>query len=133
MLLCPVVESAALAAPPASPATGACYVVASGGTGDWAGKDGMLAGFSEGGWRFIAPVEGMRIVERASGELIQYRGGARESGIIRAVDYQVGGVTVVRQRQPAISDPAGGSVIDAQGRAAITSILSMLRTHGLIA
>ena len=133
LLLCPVVESTALASPPASPAAGACYLVASGGSGDWASKDGMLAGFSGGGWRFIAPVEGMRIVERASGELIQHRGGAWETGISRALEYQVGGVTVVRQQQPAISDPAGGGVIDTQGRAAIASILSMLRTHGLIA
>jgi hypothetical protein len=133
MLLCPIVENAALTAPPASPAAGACYLVASGGSGDWAGKDGMLAGFSDGGWRFIAPVEGMRIVDRASGEIVEHRGGAWEAGIARALEYQVGGVTVVRQRQPAIADPAGGGVIDTQGRAAIASILSMLRTHGLIA
>lgn len=133
MLLCPVAESATLTAPPASPAPGCCYLVATGGTGDWAGKDGMLAGFSDGGWRFIAPVEGMRIVDRASGELIEHRGGAWEFGIFRAVEYQVGGVTVIRQRQPAIADPTGGSVIDIQSRAAIASILSMLRTHGLIA
>lgn len=133
MLLCPVVESAALTAPPASPAAGTCYVVASGGTGDWAGKDGMLAGLSDGGWRFIAPVEGMRIVDRASGQPIEYRNGAWETGILRAIEYRVGGVTVVRQRQPAIADPAGGSVIDTQSRTAIASILSMLRTHGLIA
>jgi hypothetical protein len=133
LLLCPVVESTALASPPASPAAGACYLVASGGSGDWASKDGMLAGFSGGGWRFIAPVEGLRVVDRASGELIQHRGGAWETGISRALEYQVGGVTVVRQQQPPISDPAGGGVIDTQGRAAIASILSMLRTHGLIA
>lgn len=133
MLLCPVVETAALTAPPPSPALGSCHLVASGGTGDWAGKDGMLAGLSDGGWRFINPIEGMRVVDRVSGQLIERRSGAWESGIMRALEYQAGGLTVVRQRQPPIADPAGGDVIDTQGRAAIASILSMLRTHGLIA
>lgn len=133
MLLCPLIESAALTAPPASPAPGACYLVATGATGAWAGKDLMLAGYTEGGWRFVAPIEGMRLLDRTSGQLILRRSGTWETGIVRALEYQVGGTTVVRARQPAIADPAGGSTIDIQGRAAIASILAMLRTHGLIA
>lgn len=133
MLLYPLIESAALTAPPAGPALGACYLVAAGATGAWAGKDHMLAGYTEGGWRFVAPIEGMSVLDRASGELLRWRSDAWETGIARAQEYQVGGTTVVRARQPAIADPVGGSVVDVQGRAAIASILAMLRTHGLIA
>jgi Protein of unknown function (DUF2793) len=133
LLLCPAVESIVLTAPPASPAAGSCHLVAAGATGAWAGKDGMLAGYSDGGWRFVAPVEGMRLLDRASGQVVVRRGGAWESGIVRAGEIKVAGMTVVRQRQPAISDPAGGGVIDTQGRAAIVAILSTLRAHGLIA
>jgi Protein of unknown function (DUF2793) len=133
LLLCPAVESMALTAPPASPAAGGCYLVATGASGAWAGKDGMLAGYSDGGWRFIAPVEGMRLLHRPSGEIVERRSGAWESGIVRAQEIQVGGLGVVRQRQSAIADPSGGSVIDAQCRATVASILAMLRTHGLIA
>ena len=78
-------------------------------------------------------IEGMRLLDRTSGQLILRRSGAWETGIVRAQEYQVAGTTVVRTRQPAIADPAGGSTIDVQGRAAIASILAMLRTHGLTA
>lgn len=132
-LLCPVVEGAALGAPPASPALGACYLVAGGATGAWAGKDGMMAGYCEGGWRFIAPIEGARVLDRSSGEMVVRRAGAWEAGIVRAQQLQIGGVTLVRERQAAIADPTGGGVIDTECRTAVAAILSMLRTHGLIA
>ena len=122
-----------MTAPPASPAPGACYLVAIGATGAWAGKDQMLAGYSEGGWRYVAPIEGMRLLDRVSGQVVLRRSGTWETGIVRAQEFQVGGITVVRARQPAIADPVGGSTIDVQGRAAIASILAMLRTHGLTA
>jgi len=114
--------------PPAS-----CYLVASGATGAWAGKDGMLAGYTEGGWRFIAPVEGARVLDRSSGQMVLRRNGTWESGIVRGQQLQIDGSTVVRERQAAIADPAGGSVIDSQCRSAVSAILSMLRAHGLIA
>ena len=133
LLLCPAVESMTVTDPPSSPAVGTCYLVASSATGAWAGKDGMLAGYTDGGWRFIAPIEGMRVLDRSRGLTVLRLGGSWESGIIRAEEYRVDGLTVVRERQPAIADPAGGTVIDGQCRAAIGAILAMLRTHGLIA
>jgi hypothetical protein len=133
LLLSPAIEGAAMATPPASPAAGACYLVGTGATGAWAGKDGMVAGFTEGGWRFIAPIEGMRVLDRTSGQLVVRRGGAWEAGVSRATEYQVAGVTVVRERQAAIADPTGGATADSQARAAISAILAALRTHGLIA
>jgi hypothetical protein len=45
------------------------------------------------------------------------------------VDYE----QVVGNRQAAISAPSGGSTVDAEARTAIGSILSAMRTHGLIA
>ena len=133
LLLCPVVEGAALSAPPASPVAGACYLVATGATGAWAGKDGMLAGYTEGGWRFIAPVEGARVLDRSSGQVVLRRDGLWESGIVRAQQLQIAGLTLVRERQAAIADPTGGSVIDSQCRGAVAAVLAMLRNHGLIA
>jgi hypothetical protein len=132
LLICPVVESTVLAAPPASPAVGSCYLVASAATGAWAGKEGMLAGLTEGGWRFVAPIEGLTLLDRASGEAIVRRSGVWETGIIRAQQLQIDGQTVIRERQAAIADPAGGTVVDAQCRSAVAAILSSLRTHGLI-
>ena len=118
--------------PPAEPEAGTCYLVAPGAAGAWAGKDDMLAGFTDGGWRFIAPIEGVRLFDRSSGQMVVRRGGAWETGILRAQQLQIDGATVVRERQPAIADPSAGSVVDSQCRSAVSAILAMLRTHGLI-
>jgi len=49
-----------LATPPGSPANGAAYIVATGATGAWAGKDGQIAYWltSVGVWSFVVPVNG---------------------------------------------------------------------------
>lgn len=47
-------------APPGSPVDGVCYAVPAGATGDWAGQDGMVAHFANGGWSFLAPQPGWR-------------------------------------------------------------------------
>ena len=131
-LLCPVIEGAAAASPPPAPLIGSCYLVAAGANGAWSGHDGALACFSEGGWRFIAPVEGMSLLERSSGQMLSRRSGAWETGILRGQELRVDGMTVVRNRQPAIGDPSGGTVADAECRAAVSQILAALRAHGLI-
>lgn len=131
-LLCPVVDGAPQTAPPANPAIGACYLVAAGGAGDWAGQDGAIACFTVGGWRFIEPVEGVIVTARSSGEPLQWRSGAWESGISRCQQVRIGGQTVLRERQPDVPDPAGGAVIDGESRAALVAILGALRAHGII-
>ena len=131
-LLCPVVEGPAAATPPSAPAIGSCYLVAADATGAWAGQDGALACFSEGGWRLVAPLEGMSLVDRLSGQQITRRSGAWETGIVRAQELQVDGVTVVRDRQPAIGDPSAGTVVDSECRAAVVQLLGAMRAHGLI-
>lgn len=47
-----------LTAPPGSPADGARYIVASGGTGVWAGWDGSVAMWSDGTWYRLLPRAG---------------------------------------------------------------------------
>jgi len=133
MLLCPVVEGPALTSAPGSPPAGACYLIAAGATGAWAGQDGAIATFTDGGWRFVAPIEGALVLDRVSGATVVRRNGSWETGIVRAQEVRINGLTVLRDRQPAVSDPIGGSVIDAQCRTAIAGILATLRTHGLIA
>ena len=133
MLICPVVEGVPQADPPPSPAIGTCYLIATGATGAWSGEDHAIACFTAGGWRFVMPIEGVSVVARQSGEMLQWRSGAWEAGIARVQEVRIGGQTVLRGRQPAIADPAGGAVIDSENRAAVTSILGALRAHGLVA
>lgn len=132
-LLCPVVEEQPRAVPPASPVVGQAYIVDSGATGPWAGHDGEIAGFGEGGWRFIAPVEGMSVIDRSSGEQLLRRGASWEAGVMRAREVRVNAQKVVGARQAAIATPGGGSTIDGEARSAIAAILATMRDHGLIA
>lgn len=130
-LLCPAVEAIGLVTAPSDPTFGACYVVGTGATGEWAGHDDELACFTEGGWRFIVPVDSMQLVNKSSGETLAYEGGW-VSGIVRAQEVRVNGLAVLRERQPPIADPDGGATVDTESRAAISEILAALRSHGLI-
>lgn len=47
-----------LTAPPGSPADGDTYIVATGGTGLWAGKDLNVAAWINAAWKFFPPREG---------------------------------------------------------------------------
>lgn len=54
--------------PPASPAAGQCWILGAAPTGAWAGHPHEIAGWTEGGWRFLAPCEGARLwVSEADG------------------------------------------------------------------
>lgn len=119
--------------PPTGPAVGECHVIGSTPTGDWAGHAFALAGYTGGGWRFIGPFEGLSALDKASGEAAVFTAGAWEKGHVRAAKLSVGGNQVLGARQAAVGDPAGGTTVDAEARAALAALLARLRTHGLIA
>lgn len=52
------VSDRSLSAPPTTPAEGERHIVASGGSGAWAGKDGQVAMWRDGAWGFSAPKPG---------------------------------------------------------------------------
>ncbi|MEJ8476880.1 DUF2793 domain-containing protein [Roseibium algae] len=60
-----------LSAPPAAN-EGDCYLVATGGSGDWAGKDGRIASYADGAWAFYAPALGMLAYVADEGTLSVY-------------------------------------------------------------
>lgn len=129
----PVVQSVAPAGVPASPQPGQCWIVGNGAAGAWSGKDGSIACWTQGGWRFAVPFDGMQVWSLADNLSATRVSGAWETGTVRAASVRIGSVQLVGQRQPAIADPAGGITIDAEARIAIASMLSAMRTHGLIA
>jgi hypothetical protein len=127
------VESPPAAVPPAAPTIGSSYIVAEGATDAWAGKSQCVAAWTSGGWRFIAPVEGMRMFEKSSGTFAAFLNGGWELGILRGSALFVDGQQVIGPRSGAIASPSGGAVVDSEARAAIDDILNTLRQHGLIA
>jgi hypothetical protein len=132
MLLCPIVEGL-LQSPPMNAAIGSCYLVAADADGAWSGQDGALACMTDGGWRYVPATEGLSVLDRATGEVIVHRNGNWETGIVRAQEVRINDQVVLRNRQPGIADPASGSIVDNECRAAVSAILTTLRAHGLIA
>ena len=63
-----------LTAPPGSPNDGDRYIVASGGTGDWAGWDLNVALFTDGAWLRLPPRTGWRAWVEDEGLLLVYDG-----------------------------------------------------------
>ncbi len=131
-VLAGAVEEPPRDAPPASPASGACYIVGTGATGEWAQHAGSIAAYTPGGWRFIAPVDGMSLYVRSSHTSACFRGGTWELGVVRGSSMVIADKQVVGPRAPAIPDPAGGTQVDSEARAAISAVLLALRSHGLI-
>lgn len=110
-LLHPAAEGEA-AVPPASPADGECWLVGASATGDWAGHDGKIACWQPGGWVFVNPRDGMRVLDKASGQAVLYAGGWRRIALPAA--------------------PSGGAIVDAEARAAIGEIVSVLQQAGIL-
>ncbi|WP_447727941.1 DUF2793 domain-containing protein [Sphingomonas koreensis] len=131
-LVQPCVEAIGVDVPPAAPVAGQCWIVGESPSGEWAGAAGSLALWTAGGWRFIPPREGMAAWVAADALGARYAAGAWRRGRLTATRLEIDGEQVVGPREPAIDDPDGGPVVDAEARAAIEAILGALRTHGLI-
>jgi hypothetical protein len=108
-LLQPVVLGEQAAPPPASQA-GDTYLVAAPASGEWAGRDGMIANWSGTHWLFAPPWEGARVHDAASGALAVFSGAA---GWRRAAAPPV---------------PDGGTTQDLEARAAIAAIVARLHS-----
>jgi hypothetical protein len=126
------VEGAAISIPPTAPADGQCWLVAPGASGAWSGKANQLAAWSEGGWRFLAPAPGLAVWDRANGLTLRWDGAAWSGGALVASQLTIGGLKIVGERQPHVPTPSGGTIIDAEARAAVASLIATLMSHGLI-
>ena len=108
------VEAVGLEAPPPDPEPGRCWIVGNAPVGAWAGRAGAIAGWTAGGWRFVAPRPGLAAWSVADGVEVRCDGSGWRQGA-------------------AIAAPAGGGTMDTEARATLTAILAALRVHGLIA
>lgn len=76
MLVQPVVTSASLTTPPASPIEGEAFLVPAGAGGAWAGHEDDIAAWQGGGWVFIAPEEGWQVFDQAAEALKAFVAGS---------------------------------------------------------
>jgi Protein of unknown function (DUF2793) len=132
ILVHPVVQSVGPATIPAAPVPGQSWIVGASPTGAWAGQAGKIVNWTSGGWRFVAPIEGMRVWSINDSMFLRFEAGLWALGIETATKLKIGGNQVVGARQAAILAPTGGTIVDIEARAAIALILGALRNHGLI-
>lgn len=114
-----VIQSRGLNSPPPSPQVGEAWIVDAGAVNEWAGQDGNIAYWTGGGWRFAPAQDGVHAWVLDEMNVVRYMQGTW--------------VKILAAPQPAISDPSGGATVDVEARTAISSILTTLRAHGLIA
>ena len=101
-----------LSVPPAEPAPGSCYRILSGAQAEWAGRDGELALWIGGAWTFVSPSDGMRVFDRASGNVLYFDTAWHAAA------------------EPTL--PTSGETVDAEARAAILGLISALRTARIL-
>jgi len=65
-LLQAAAENSALTAPPTTPVEGSLYIIATGATGAWSGKDAYLAQYIGGSWTFYQPFSGLLVWEKTA-------------------------------------------------------------------
>jgi hypothetical protein len=118
--------------PPADPAPGQGWIVGADASGAWAGKEDALAVWTAGGWRFVAPLPGMLVWNKAASLWHHWSGTAWSDGSLPAAALTIGGEQIVGPRLADVPSPSGGTTIDAEARAAIDAVIATLRSHGLI-
>lgn len=127
----PAVEGAERDDPPDAPAEGAAWLVGEAPAGEWANHAGRIACYTDGGWRFVTPVDGMMVWRRDAGRWL-FRVGKAWQDAMPVGGISVWGQQVVGPRQPAIASPYEGTTIDAEARAALDAIIAALKSHGLV-
>lgn len=98
--------------PPTAPTAGQCWIVGTNATGAFAGHDSALAGWTDGGWRFLPPFEGLRVHDRAA-----------SAQRVFSENWQLA------LAPPA---PAGGATVDAEARTCLVALLEALKGAGII-
>ena len=97
--------------PPATPDDGQCWLVGSLPTGPWLGEAGNLACRQLGNWLFLAPRDGLAVLNRTTGQTMRFSGGwaAPVTPIV----------------------PTGGALADSELRTAFSALLDALTAAGI--
>ncbi|WP_298016167.1 DUF2793 domain-containing protein [uncultured Parasphingopyxis sp.] len=127
-LLHPAVEAVGADVPTGAPEPGQAWIVGGSPSGAWAGQADMLAFWTGGGWRYMAPRPGMTVHLASAGVDVRYDGATWVEGELTGHALVIDGDQVVGPRGAAIGDlGSGGDPVPV-----VNAILSALRAHGLI-
>lgn len=106
--------------PPENPAPGETWLIGDAPSAEWAGRQGQVAAYTQGGWRYFQPVPGMTFWSVADACPVHFSDGVWINGLKPSAQL------------PTIADPSGGTTVDAPARAAIVAILQRLRAIGAV-
>jgi hypothetical protein len=124
------VASRSVSEAPDTPVAGDAYIVPSGATGVWSGAEGSIALFDGFGWAYSVPVRGSVAWVADERCMVVWEGswssGWPVSSLIVGTRVLFGAPAI------AISGPQGGTVVDAEARAALLDLLSALRDQGIL-
>lgn len=98
--------------PPTAPVPGDCWIVGPNPSAAWAGQVHALAGWTGTGWIFQQPHSGMAVWDTGAGRRLRWAGSWTAS--------------------TAPAAPSGGTVVDAEARAAIVALLAVLTNTGIL-
>jgi hypothetical protein len=125
-----VVASRSLTVPPATPPSGACYIVPSAGGAAWGHPAGTLMYWQDSGWLAASPRDG-QIVLLDDEEVMLVRHGDWQARWPTA-GLTINGRTLLAATPAMIVPPSGGGTVDSEARATLTSLLTALQQQGII-
>ncbi|MFN7176131.1 MAG: DUF2793 domain-containing protein [Thermaurantiacus sp.] len=120
LLLGSEVESRMAAPPAQAPREGQTWLVGEDASGAWDGRSDTLAAWTAGGWRFIAPADGYAVRIRDTGRRVRWTG----SAWVEEPPFETSGT--------ALEPPGGAATVDAEARAAIVQLQTLLRSLGFV-
>ena len=129
----PCVEAVGANVPPGDPLPGQAWIIGDQPEGDWTGRAAMLAGWTDGGWRFLLPRIGLSVWSRSDDCRCDWDGNQWRLGRVAARFLMIEGKKVVGAQRPGIAPPAGGQVVDSEARLALKAVIEALQAHGLLA
>lgn len=126
------VHSRSMATPPTQPVAGDIYIVGTSPTGAWSDGAGQLAGFDGFGWILTKPKTGCVAWVADEQQFAVYSDNVWLSGGWPTQGLLIGGRTVLAAVPVAVAAPDGGTIVDAECRAALAELLVALRHQSVI-
>lgn len=125
------VVSRSLAAPPTSPATGACYIVPADGAAAWGQPEGRLLHWQGSAWLPVAPRDGQVVLVADEAVMLVYLGSWQANWPVAGL--AIAGRAVLAADPATILPPMGGATIDIEARAALAALVVALQQQGILA
>ena len=124
------VASRSVAAPPATPAPGSCYIVPPAGVAAWGHPAGTLLHWLGTAWLAQAPRDGQVALIGDEAAMLVHDGSWQAHWPVTGL--RVAGRSVLGANPADVALPGGGSVVDIEARATLAALVAALRQQGIV-